>query len=270
MKLFITTDLEGVAGIINGKDYLYPTSRYHEAARRLLAQEVNAAVEGFAAGGFKEFLIADGHGAGAIDIEQIDARAKVVRGWGKKPYPFGLSNEFDAMAFVGQHAKAGSRFSHLTHTEWWNVRDSRINGQSIGEYGAGALCAGDLGVPVVFAAGEQALDSEVHQLTPWVHAAAVLQGVIEDPGDELSGEEYETFHEAAIHMQPRAACELIRGTAQKAARDFAGHRSSFKPLRLEAPYRLETFLRPYRGEPATQTLLEHPSSIISLLNGTCT
>jgi D-aminopeptidase len=33
MKLFIMTELEGVAGVINGSDWLYPTGRYYETAR---------------------------------------------------------------------------------------------------------------------------------------------------------------------------------------------------------------------------------------------
>ena len=54
-RLFIMTDLEGVAGVISGKDYLYPTGRYYETARRLLTEEVNAAIAGFAAAGFDDF-----------------------------------------------------------------------------------------------------------------------------------------------------------------------------------------------------------------------
>jgi len=269
MKLFLMTDLEGVAGVISGSDWLYPTGRYYETARRLLTQEVNAAIRAFAMGGFDEIVVADGHGAGAINIEVLDSRAKLRRGWGRQPYPFGMDATFDAVAYVGQHAKAGTPFSHLTHTGWWDVRDERINGISIGEYGEGAFNAGELSVPVIFAAGEKALCAEASALTPWVVTAAVLEGVLGNTGDELSGEEYERCHEAALHLQPDAACALIHDRAREAASAFQSGRARFQPLRLAAPYRLEWDMRPYKGQPARRHVFEHPSSISAALNARC-
>lgn len=250
MKLFMMTDLEGVAGVLSGKDYLYPEGRCYALACRLLTQQVNSAVEGFRAGGFDDILVCDGHGAGAIDIEQLHPEVRLQRGWGARPYPFGLDASFDAVAYVGQHAKAGTAFSHLTHTGWWNVRDQSVNGLSIGEYGEGALCAGELGVPVIFAAGEAAFTHEAAALTPWAHTVAVLQGVIADTGDALTAEEYETFHEAAIHLSPARACALLRQGAQFATQRFCAQRGEFPPLRcLQPPYQLRRVLRPSQGDP---------------------
>ncbi len=270
MKLFLMTDLEGVAGVINGRDYLTPEGRYHETARRLLTDEVNAAIDGFASEGFTDFLVADGHGAGAIDIERLDPRARLQRGWGPRPYPFGLSAAFDAMAYVGQHAKAGTPYSHLTHTGWWSIENQTINGLSIGEYGEGALCAGELGVPVIFAAGEKALCEEAQALTPWAVTVAVLEGVCPGSGDGLTGEEYELFHVGAIHLQPQKACELIRQQSAQAGRLFTRNRprnnSQFKPLKLAPPYSLVRHRRAYRGQPAKSLTTEHASSLIDLFN----
>ncbi len=266
MKLFIMTDLEGVAGVINGADWLYPTGRYYETARRFLTEEVNAAIRAFAENGFAEILVADGHGAGAVNLEILDPRARLIRGWGGEPYPFGLDSSFDAFAYVGQHAKAGTAFSHLTHTGWWNVRDQRLNGVSIGEYGEGAFTAGELGVPLVFASGEKAFGAEVAALTPWVITASVLEGTIGETGDALSGEEYEHCHEAAVHLHPERACALIYDRAREAAAAFRSDRSRFQPLKLAPPYRLERMLRAYQGKPARKVTVEHPTSIIALLN----
>lgn len=266
MKLFLMTDLEGVAGVINGRDYLTHQGRYYETARRLLTQEINAAIDGFAQGGFNEFLVCDGHGAGAVNVELLDARAKYQRGWGPKVYPFGMNDTFDACAFVGQHAKAGTPFSHLTHTGWWNVRDEQINGLSVGEYGVIALCAGEFEIPVIFAAGEQALSDEAKALTPWVTTAAVLQGVCPDHGDALSGEDYENFHVGAVHMQPQASCELIRTKANEAAKRFIANRSDFKPFKLQPPYKLQRFCRAYKGADAHVVEAAHDTSVIALLN----
>lgn len=266
MKLFIMTDLEGVAGVVNGRDYLTHQGRYYEIARRLLTQEINAAIEGFAQGGFDEFLVCDGHGAGAVNIELLDERAKYQRGWGPEAYPFGMDVTFDACAYVGQHAKAGTPFSHLTHTGWWNIRDQTINGISIGEYGEGCLCAGELGIPVIFAAGEQALCDEAIALTPWVTTAAVLQGACPGEGYELSGEDYEMFHVGAIHLQPKAACQLIQTKANEAAKRFVASKADFKLLTLQPPYKLERFHRAYKGAAALVVHASHESSVIALFN----
>lgn len=266
MKLFIMSDLEGVAGVINGKDYLTYEGRYHETARSLLTDELNAAIAGFAAGGFSEFLVADGHGAGAVNLSQLDSRARLIRGWGAAPYPFGLDASFDAMAYVGQHAKAGTPYSHLTHTGWWSIRDQLLNDRSIGEYGEGAFCAGELGVPAIFAAGEKALCDEAAALTPWVTTAAVLEGTCAGSGDDLTGEEYENFHVGAIHLHPSRACELIQRQATTAARRFAEDRASFKPLKLQPPYKLVRHRRTYRGREAHTLVYEHASSVIALFN----
>lgn len=269
MKLFIMSDLEGVAGVMNGRDYLTPQGRCYETACRLLTDEINAAVDGFAAGGFTEFHVADGHGQGAVDPAHLDPRAKRLRGWGPDPYPFGLDASFDAYAYVGQHAKAGTAFSHLTHTGWWDVLDQKINGRSIGEYGEGALCAGELNVPVIFASGELALCDEAQALTPWVTAVAVLRGTCQGTGNELSSEAYTDFHVGAEHMQPDAACQLIRAQAEATAKKFACDSELFKPLSIGGPFVLEKTFRGTVGRDAMVKRFHHQSSIIALFNHAC-
>ena len=104
-------------------------------------------------------------------------------------------------------------------------------------------------------------------LTPWAETVVVLEGVNGETGNHLTGEQYETFHEAAIHLHPKLARELIRAGAERAAQRFSKNRAEFKPLRLDPPYRLERFMRPYRSQPASQSVSENKTSIIELFNG---
>jgi len=67
VKVYVMTDLEGVAGIINFDDYGTPKGRYYETARELTTNETNAAIEGLIEDGAKEILVVDGHGHGAIN-----------------------------------------------------------------------------------------------------------------------------------------------------------------------------------------------------------
>ena len=116
MKIFIMTDIEGVAGVITYQGWANGDSRHFQDSRKLLAKEINAAVDGFFASGATEIVVADGHGGngyGGVDFLTLDKRVKFQRGWPKGPYPLGLNKSFDVAAVVGQHAKAGTEFAHI-------------------------------------------------------------------------------------------------------------------------------------------------------------
>ena len=74
-KIYLMTDMEGVAGVRDAVDWLGPEGRYYEVGRRFLTRQVNAAIDGFLAGGATEVVVSDGHGSGAVDIELLDKRA---------------------------------------------------------------------------------------------------------------------------------------------------------------------------------------------------
>ena len=268
MKIFVMTDLEGVAGGLDYDHWLEPGQLFHETGRRLLTEEVNAALRGFAMNGFDELVVCDGHGAGSIDIERLEPQAKLLRGCPTQfgPYtcwPFGLDSSFDALAFVGQHAKAGTPWSQLPHTGNMNMLDIAVNGVSVGEYGELALCAGERGVPVIFAAGEKALCLEAAALTPWVVTAAVKEGNIPGDGADLPTEEYCRSHQGALHLQPAMARRLIFARAAEAARRFNQNREAFRPLRLAPPYRAVSSLRPAAGRPEAVTVEAEDGELVS-------
>ena len=151
MRIMLMTDMEGVSGVKNATEWLRPGDRRYEAGCRLLTREVNAAIDGFFAGGAKYVQVADGHGAGAIDIELLDERVEYARGW-PEGWPFGMDSSYDGLAFVGQHAKASSELAHLAHTQSFQYIDLSVNGVSIGEFGQMTMCASELGVPSFFQA----------------------------------------------------------------------------------------------------------------------
>ncbi len=240
------TDMEGVAGILNWEKYADEGAPYYEQARRLLTGEVNAAIKGFAAGGFDEFYVQIGHHDDSIDIEQLDERAELASGTLRPIWPWGLDRTFSALAFVGQHGKAGSDHAHLAHTGNLGVIDQEVNGLSIGEYGALALCAMELGIPTIFASGDAALADEARALTPGVAAVAVKRGLNPDRGESaaLDRAAYEHYNLAAAHRTPAMAQKLIEAGAREAARKLAAEPGAFHYPELHAPYKVS---RHYRG-----------------------
>ena len=262
----IMTDMEGCAGILNHDDWVMRDGQFYEQGRRLLTEEVNAAVDGLCAGGATEIVVQDGHGAGGIDPELLGERAQLQRGWASPPWPFGLDESFDGAAWVGQHAKAGTPYSHITHTQWFSYIELAVNGVSIGEYGQAALCAMEFGVPCILACGEQAFTQEAERLTPGVVTVAVKRGVLPDGLEDLDTEQYRKAKLGAIHFAPKRARAMIRQGAEEAARRLTEDPSRFRYPHLTPPYVRTARFRKSSDSPRWSARDEHPDSIIALMN----
>src|SRR6478752_4854740 len=99
--IFLITDAEGVGGVCR-QDQTEPKD---QELRQLLTGEINAAVEGFYAGGADEVIVWDGHdGSQTLSALTIHPRAKLIIG--KLPASMTLERHFSAIGFVGQHARA--------------------------------------------------------------------------------------------------------------------------------------------------------------------
>lgn len=269
MKIFIMTDIEGCAGVLDFENWTRPESRYYDKGKQLLTNEVNAAICGFLEGGAEEFTVIDGHGHGALVPELLHEQAILVRGHREKIWPWGLDKTYDAVAFVGQHAKAGTPYSHLTHSGNCRVIDDVINDVSVGEYGKMALCAMEIGVPVILACGELALAHEAEALTPGVVTASVKEGLLPDDGfRNASMEEYRAAKLSAAHLSPKKASKLIHATALRAIEKLKTEPESFLFPSFNPPYRrvIEFRKSEKNNDPAFVCINNHLTSIIELLN----
>lgn len=266
MKIMIMTDIEGVAGVLNFEDWTAPGGYCYGKAVRLLTGEANAAVDGFFSGGAREVVLVDGHGLGGLDPELLDERARLARGRCDPIWPWDLDKTFAALAFIGQHAKAGTHYSHLTHTQGFAFIDLAVNGLSIGEYGQLALCAMELGVPTILACGEQAFAEEAAALTPGVVTVAGKQGVLRDGLDNLDSTAYAKAKLTAIHASPGRVRAMIRDGALKAITKLKQDPRAFHYPKLSPPYVRTARFRAHADTPAHSTRDEHPDSIIALMN----
>lgn len=265
MKIFICTDMEGCAGILNHDDWVTPSGRWYETGLKILTEETNAAVEGFFEGGASEVVVLDGHGFGGIHPLLLDERAKLLRGQMTPGTYFNLDKTYGGLAFVGQHAKAGTPYSHITHTGWFNVIDESINGISVGEFGVMALCAMELGIPTIFASGEKALAKEAEKLTPGVITVAVKEGILPDGLEHLSTTAYQKAKLGAIHLHHREACRRIKEGARQAIEKLKKEgKKAFKYPKLKPPYVRVTKFRENNNQPPWTSRVKS-SSIIKLV-----
>jgi D-amino peptidase len=177
MKILIATDMEGITGVTTW-DQVTPGHAEYARFRRLMTQDVNAAIRGALDSGAEEILVADGHWNGSnILIEELDPRAKLNTG---SPSPFsmmqGIDETVDGVFFVGYHARNGSPNAVLDHT--WSSRTIAnvwLNDILTGEYGLNAALAGHFGAPVLMATGDQTACSQIEELVGEVETAVVKQ-----------------------------------------------------------------------------------------------
>jgi D-amino peptidase len=180
MKVYISTDIEGVAGVVTFGVQTRPEGKYYEAAKKLLTAEVNAAVEGMLEVGVDDVLVSDGHGPGAIVFEELHAAAKLIHG--RPLAPRAVRDEFtrnyDVCMIIGQHAMAGVADGNMNHTQASNAIDHyKLNGKPIGEIAQFALYQGALGLPMIFLSGDDAACREAEELIPGVATVSVKHGL---------------------------------------------------------------------------------------------
>jgi len=201
MRVFVMTDLEGVAGVASFEGDAYAGAPRLQRARTLLTAEVNAAVAGLFDGGAAEVEVMDGHGDEGIVYEELEPRASLVHGRPLSPRWLHEIDGCGALVFVGQHAMAGVPDGNLNHTQ-----DSRttsyitLNGEPIGEIGQLALFAGARGVPAIFLSGDEAACREFAALVPGAPTAAVKRGLGRNSAVSISAVEARRRIRAGAHL----------------------------------------------------------------------
>lgn len=174
MKVYISADMEGISGLIEAHD-VQPNGSGYEVGRKIMTEEVNAAVRGATAGGATEIFVNDAHGPMRnILPELLDDRAKLIRGK-SKPLGMleGLDKTFDAVVCVGFHARAG-KLGVLSHSFMGHeVEDMWLDGKLVGEIGLLHAVSISMGVPIVLLSGDDAACREMNEWDTSVSTVAV-------------------------------------------------------------------------------------------------
>lgn len=204
MKVFISVDIEGAAGITHWDEAEKNHADYAEF-REQMTREAVAAIEGAKIAGATEILVKDAHDSGRnLITSMLPADVRIVRSWMGHPLCMvqELDETFDAVMMVGYHSAAGSEENSLAHTLSLDAAEIRINGRRASEYLIHALGASMLGVPTVFVSGDQGLMDEIADVNPHVVRCAVKEG----------------RGQSTVSMTPAAACRAIREGAAHALR----------------------------------------------------
>ena len=178
MKVFISADIEGTAGIAHWNEADRTHADWTEF-RALMTAEVVAACEGARAAGATEVVIKDAHESGRnLILDRLPDYTRIVRGWSGHPdeMMFGIDESFAAAIYTGYHSKAGTEVNPLAHTS--NLRISRLllNGEIASEFTFNVLCAAGYGVPSVFLSGDVGMCAEAAAMVPGLATVETLDG----------------------------------------------------------------------------------------------
>lgn len=178
MKLFISADIEGCAGLVLPAETHKQESIYRPFAEEM-TKEVLAACEAAHEMGAEEIVVKDGHGdACNIDPFQMPEYVTLIRGKSGHPYNmmWGIDESFDGVLFIGYHAPAGDPRFSVSHTSTGNSLYLRLNGRYMSEFMLNTYTAVSCGVPVLFLSGDEAICSLAKELVPEITTAASKWG----------------------------------------------------------------------------------------------
>ncbi len=224
MRIYISVDMEGIAGVVH-EDQTDPIDPRHAGEynryRRLMTSEANAAIDGALAAGATRILVNDSHWQMRnLLAEELHPAAELLSGGPKlRSMVEGVELGFDAAMFVGYHAMAGTRHAVIDHTYTGTVHEARLNGRPVGELAINAALAGLHGVPVALVSGDQALAAEAKALLGDGVEAVIVKHAI--------------GRFAARSVSPAESCRRIGEGATAALR------RTHRPFTLERPIRLQ-------------------------------
>jgi D-amino peptidase len=230
LKVFISADMEGVAGAVTGEQ-LGPTGFEYQRFREFMTAEVLAAVDGARSGGATEIVVADSHGnMQNLLVERLPDDVRVVRGPGRPlGMMHGIDSTFHAAVFIGYHSATSNLAGVRAHT-FASARYTGVtlNGVALAESTFNAALAAHYGVPVVAISGDEAAVQELLEIVPRAAGAVVKTSI--------------GFH-AAETMTPEAARRVIRDAVLQGLQ----RRREIRPWSPPGPYQLDLAFKNYRA-----------------------
>src|SRR6476469_5054486 len=211
-SIFMITDAEGVGGVCR-QDQTEPTN---QEMRQLLTGEINAAVDGFLAGGADEVVVWDGHdGSQTLSTLTIHPKARLVMGG--LGASMMMERHWSAVAYVGQHSRADVRGGIMAHSySSLGIQNMLLNGKPVGEIDMIAAMAGQFGTPVIMLSGDKAAAEELREIVPQAELAVVKEGL---------------SRHTCISLSAVAARDLIRETARRSVAKMG----TIKPYVVSGP-----------------------------------
>ncbi|MDD7739897.1 MAG: M55 family metallopeptidase [Fusicatenibacter sp.] len=178
MKLFISADIEGCAGLALPAE-THKNESIYQAFAKEMTEEVIAACEAAHEAGADEIVVKDGHGdASNIDPLKMPEYVTLIRGKSGHPYNmmYGIDDTFDGVLFIGYHAPAGNPEFSISHTSTGNSLYIHLNGKVMSECMLNSYTAASHNVPILFLSGDEEICRLSKELIPGITTVATKHG----------------------------------------------------------------------------------------------
>ncbi len=156
MKLFISVDLEGMAGVTfwkeiveNGKNVGY--------FKKIVTEQINYICSSLfdRYDSLKKITICDSHSSGDNYLyDKLPDNVDLIKGFPRRYYMVeGLNNTYDGVIFLGYHVGIG-QVGNMDHTYSSSlIYDIKINNQNMNEFLINSYFAGEKNIPVILVSG---------------------------------------------------------------------------------------------------------------------
>ncbi len=209
MRLYISADMEGTAGVASWTQVDPKNTTEYPYYRRCMSLEVRAAIEGAREAGVTGVLINDSHSAMRnVMWDELPDDVRMIYG-NRKPFSMseGAEGGFGAAFFTGYHAGAGEADGACEHTYSPDtIYAVRVNGIRCSEALLNAAVLGLAGVPVVLITGDRTTVEGAKAHLPWITGVAIKESIGRFATDSLSpGEARRRIREGARSAIERLA-----------------------------------------------------------------
>jgi D-amino peptidase len=215
MKVLISADIEGVAGVFHPEQTRAGNGEY-EAARRWMTLEANAAIEGAFDGGATEVWVNDSHGGFRNLLpDLLDARAQVVLG---KPRTLGMMAGLEyGAALVFTMSQTRGVLAHTINS--FAFARVSFDGVELGEAGVYGALAEEYGARVALLSGDDVFAEETAPRFPQARFVVTKRATGQTSGATQS---------------PASAREAIRSAAREVVRQHIADGYAPNATRAEA------------------------------------
>lgn len=230
-RLYISADIEGVAGVVSGQ-HTSPAGFEYQQAREWYTGEVIAVCEAAFAQGIDEVVVSDSHGNGqSLLIDKLPDKVQLIRSW---PRPLCMMEgvevgDYVGAMLIGYHSGASDMHGVLAHTMHGGaIKEIRLNGAAASETVISAATAAHFGVPVIMVSGCDAYIDHAKTVLP--DAAGVV-----------------TKWTSSITCARMIKPSLVQQTLGETATSVLGRLQDFKAQPLAGPIKTEVVCLSRRG-----------------------
>jgi len=229
VKIYISADMEGVAGIVTDAQ-LGPDGFDWRHACDLYTNEVLAVIAELRDAGVDDITVSDSHGTGLnLRIDRMPPGVRLIQSWPRRLGMMeGIDASFDGAVLLGYHSGSHNPRGVRAHTmSSANLFELTLNGKLTCEAELSAYLAGHFGVPILMVSGDDAICQEVTATMPHCEQAVVKQAL--------------SYH-SADSLTPADAVDALRGATRRAVR----RRSEIQPTVISGPVTMDITFKNHR------------------------